>query len=68
MGRQRVESEKWLGTAGRQRAESGKWLGTAGRQRAESEVESSSRVLFWKMVYRNFFRKPFSFFSFAFLL
>ena len=38
-------------------------------QRAESEVESSSssRVLFWKMVYGNFFRKPFSFFSFAFL-
>ena len=38
-------------------------------QRAESEVESSSssRVLFWKMVYGNFFRKPFSFFSFVFL-
>ncbi len=38
-------------------------------QRAEREVESSSssRVLFWKMVYGNFFRKPFSFFSFAFL-
>ena len=38
-------------------------------QRAESEVESSSssRVLFWKMVYGNFFRKPFSFFSFTFL-
>ena len=39
------------------------------KQRVESEVESStsSRVLFWKMVYGNFFRKPFSFFSFTFL-
>jgi hypothetical protein len=69
-GRQRAESEKWLGTAGRQRAESEQWLGTTGRQRVErreQRVRSRAPRVLWKMVYGNFFRKPFSSFSFAFL-
>ena len=82
-GRQRAESEKWLGMAGRQRAESEQWLGTTGRQRAESEQRVESREqrvrsreqrvrsraprVLWKMLYGNFFRKPFFFFFFAFL-
>ena len=39
------------------------------RERAEKESKGGEqmREIFWKMVYGNFFRKPFSFFSFAFL-
>ena len=36
------------------------------REMREVKWSRAPRV-FWKMVYRNFFRKPFSFFSFAFL-
>ena len=39
------------------------------RERAEKESKGGeqTRKIFWKMVYGNFFHKPFSFFSFAFL-
>ena len=47
----------------------GGWLGENRGLLGERESKGGeqTREIFWKMVYGNFFRKPFSFFSFAFL-
>jgi hypothetical protein len=59
----------WLGTV-RKRAESEKRAKTVRKRESRDGVKwvESLTCVFWKMVYGNFFRKPFSPFSFAFFL
>jgi hypothetical protein len=67
--RERKRVENGQGVAGG--VGGGGWLGMVGRQRVKSReqrMRSRAPRVFWrKMVYEIFFRKPFSFFSFAFL-